>query len=537
MSFDTVKRLRAENRMEESYALSHQMLQKNPEDIWLKRSHAWSIYYMIKKHVQAGENQRAKLYLQQFDALQMPEDEKLLYERMAYFQKLLESDYLKIKQLIKEDKVSEAFDLQLSSDGDISEPLSWAMYYLLRALNKEKNQNWKEFLERWDAYRGRVKVEKKLVYKLIIQELIKVPEQTWAGLSQAETLEFFWLFQQLDQEDFEKAEVEGKKLISLAERLHISYSKALIRERSGAEKISAYITDVVEKELENYPSMQYVPYFKAKLLLSLGDREKGLHAFRPFAVKKQREFWVWQVYAEAFEEDKEMYLACLCRAMTCKTKPEFLCGIKERLVTFLIGEGDYALAKSELEDLLEVRERNGWGKRHHHVAWVHSGWYTKTDGKKLDYKELAKFSDQLLHEGIFEKRQALVTHVNKQKNVFGFLLGPGDSGFGKYSSVPEEGRVYELELKKGKKGFYEVRAAKLMDADHLIPGLMEKVSGRFKKIAGKKSGFVGNVFVSESDAAKYGLKEGEIIDGIAVANIVPGKNSLGWRILRVNKTD
>jgi len=83
MSIAEVKNLRNLNRFEDAYRMSLLDMETNQGDIWMKRNHAWSIYYMIKKHVQAGESQKAKNFYLEFKKMKMPKDEKLLYETMV----------------------------------------------------------------------------------------------------------------------------------------------------------------------------------------------------------------------------------------------------------------------------------------------------------------------------------------------------------------------------------------------------------------------------------------------------------------------
>lgn len=539
MSISEVKNLRNQNKFEEAVKMSGLDLDAKPGDLWLRRNHSWSLYYMIKKHVQAGEPEQAKRYYALFESLAMPEEETLIHERMGYFKKVLSANYVSSKQLVQEGKYEEAFDLHAGDEHAKSEQLAWALYYLARGQNKSKNPDKAAFLSRLGIFRGKVEPEHQLVYKLLVQELIKIPQEYWVNINLSENLEFLGLFEALDPEDFEKQEYEGKKLISLAERLHIAYSKALIREKASGAKIKRYITEIVEAKLEQHRGMLYVPYFKAKLLLEIGDRKEGMQAFLPFARKKQGEFWVWQVFAEYYQEEDELYLSCLSKALCCKVKPEFLSGIKERLIAHLVRIGDFDWAKTELDELLQIRDKQGWGMRSLHRSQIESAWYaqakqTTTKDKYEGYKGKA---EELLGNGSGPSDQKIpivVEFVNEGKRVFSFVTKDKVKGFGKYAVKPELGALYLLEGSAGEGGFFKVNQLKpFSDAESMLH-LRKEVRGKLKQNHGKSFGFVEGVFVNPALIQQHKLSDGEEIEGVALYGTVRGKEEMAWRLIGIN---
>ncbi|SDA64491.1 hypothetical protein SAMN03080617_01523 [Algoriphagus alkaliphilus] len=545
MSLAEVKNLRNQNRYEDAYRLSKSDLESKPEDIWMKRSHTWSIYYLIKKHVQAGESAQAKRFYAEFEALQMPPDETLIYERMAYFREVLSANYIAAKQLIQEGKFEEAFDLHAAAESPKSEQLAWSLYYLVRNQNKSKKPETAVLMHRLDFFKKNATPQKLLVFKLLLQELIKLPAELWSDTPLTQYLEFLGFFDLLDTEDYEKQDYEGKKIISLAERLHIAFSKALIREKASKARVEDYLRQIVEPLLEPHKGMLYVPYFKAKLLLEIGDRVEGLAAFMPFARKKQGEFWVWQVFAEYYHSDPELYLSCLCKAMTCRTKPEFLSGIKERLITHLIQAEDYDWAKSELIQLMKLREKQGWGSRTSHRAWINSPWYTAgleipLRGKYENYltpaeKLLGGRSDSTSSEELL----VVVDNLNPDKNMLNFLTRDKKKGFGKYQGIkPEVGGLYLIRGAGGGDGFYKIESLqKAEDRQEEMIHLRKQVSGTLLKKPGQSFGFVSGVFVSPGMIQAYELNENEALEGVAVYGPVKGKDTWAWRMVKMIKPE
>lgn len=530
---NAIKLLRAENRHEEAYKLSASDLQVKPGDLWARRNHSWSLYYMIKKHVQAGEVAQARHFLEEFSAMGMGADEVLLHERMAYFIRVLDAGYLTAKQLVGEGKFSEAFHLQVGTDSPDLEQVAWTVYYLLRSHNKTGKPDKVTTGGILRQFREISESSKKLVFKLILQEVIKSPTDLWGSESQVLYLEHLGLFDVLDEEDFQKQEWEGKKIISLAERLHIAYSKALLGEKVDSAKIGAYLTDIVEARLEKFPGMLYVPYFKAKLLLGVGDRDAGIRAFLPFAKKKSDEFWVWQVFAEAYEGEGEVYFSCLCKAMTCKTKPEFLCGIKERMIAYFVKSGQYAWAKSELYTLLEIRNGQGWGLRSTHRDYLQSDWYNKTTAEAINYPEHTGAAEALIGIGRLGSYEVIVSHINTAKNLFGFLTADKRQGFGKYRQEPELWQVYLLEGRFGTGDFFEVK--KLQKSETGEHTLLRQVQGKFTKQSHNAFGFVSGIFVDPQLVASRKLQHNDEVRGRAVLAPVKGKSEWSWKMVTIGE--
>jgi hypothetical protein len=533
MNQQYLKQLRAENRFEEAYKLTKEELKKNPDDIWNKRNHSWSIYYLIKKHVKAGQTAQANHYLQEFNTLQMPSDETLLHERMGYFTRVLDEGYLQVKSLVADGKYAEAYQVEIQKQEPDIEQLTWIAYYLLRSHNKEGKPNVSESLSILDMFFKDYQPSKKLVCKLILQELVKTAPDFWQDKRQSEYLEKAGFFRILEEDDFQKQEWEGKKIISLAERLHIAYSKALLRENADKEKISNYIEEVVEPLLEKYPVMQYVPYFKAKLLLGLGDKDSGLSAFLPFAKKKAGEFWVWQVFAEAHENDPELFFSCLCKAMTCNTKPEFLSNIQEKLIAYLIQQGKYAEAKSELEKLLKLREQKGWGMKNVHRQYLNSDWFVEHNARPLAYEAHITQAESLLGIKPVQTLDIVIHHVNMEKKVFGFFADNQISGFAKFLEAPRLWDIYRVEGSFENGDFFHLKKIeRTKDQNHT---LLIKIKGKFIQQPNKKYGFVNNVFVEPSLVSKFSLKHNDQVMGAALLAPVKGKKDWAWKMITIDE--
>lgn len=115
-----------------------------------------------------------------------------------------------------------------------------------------------------------------------------------------------------------------RKIPSLAERAYTAYARKLLEgepvDQFGnnraidRDRINIAIScPGLEQLIEQHPDLLYPPYYKAKLLLLMGDEEDALSAALPFARQKKNEFWVWELMAEIFHDDDELLMACYCK--------------------------------------------------------------------------------------------------------------------------------------------------------------------------------------------------------------------------------
>lgn len=76
MSFDEIKKLRKEGKLEESLQIALAAYQQNSEDIWNKRSLAWIYYDFAKSYAQKNKVDDFLEIIQKIKELELPKDEK-----------------------------------------------------------------------------------------------------------------------------------------------------------------------------------------------------------------------------------------------------------------------------------------------------------------------------------------------------------------------------------------------------------------------------------------------------------------------------
>ena len=435
MSFKEIKLLRKEGRLDEALEMATQALEEDAENIWNKRAAAWVYYDYIKMYSYPNSFDDFKLNLLKVKDLQLPADENMLFDNMAWkigsflfnLQKQEHVDYGKINEI-----------LDLVKEFHFTKP-SEAYSFIYKSFHKGY-QNWSHYLEFAD----------------------------------------WWNFDNFRSEDYLKEEFNNKKIMSIVEQAFIAYSKKLLegnpvdpfgqKRVADKEKIKVFLPKL-DRIIDEYPEYQYPPYFKAKLLLALGDDENILSSFLPFAKQKRNDFWVWEVMAEIFSDDKEIQFACYSKALSLKTPEDFLIKLRQKFAGMLVERKMYNEAKSEIQKVIFIREKKEWRLPNQITQWMEEKWYksatSKNDNKGL-YLEHIKKAEEILFQDIPEEI-IVVEFVNVNKNILNFVKDKQKFGFFNYSGhldKPKIGDILKVKFNgQAQNSFYKIVSAKKVGSD------------------------------------------------------------------------
>src|SRR5690606_1687443 len=292
--------------------------------------------------------------------------------------------------------------------------------------------------------------------------------QNWSGyLSFAD----WWNFENFQSVDYLKEEYNGKKIMSIAEQAYIAYSKKLLEgvpvdplgqnKVINKEKIQTFLPEL-DAIIEKHPDYQYPPYFKAKLLLATGRDENVLSAFIPFAKQKRNDFWVWELMAELFQEDKEIQFACYCKALSLKTPEDFLVKIRQTFADMLIKRSMYNEAKTEIQKVMATREKHEWRLPNQITQWTEQDWYKSATAKKNNhdlYSAHIKVAEEILFQDTPEEL-IVVEFVNENKGMLNFVKDKEKFGFFNYAghlTKPQVGDIVKVRFNgEGQDGFYKI---------------------------------------------------------------------------------
>jgi len=287
-----------------------------------------------------------------------------------------------------------------------------------------------------------------------------------------------------------------------------------------------------------HPEYQYPPYFKAKLLLAIGDKENSFSAFLPFAKKKRNDFWVWDALADAFSE-KEKKIACFCKALSLKTPEDYLVKTRQKLADLLINEKKYDEAKTEIEQIIKVRENNKWKIPPIIKQWQKQDWYSSAKSlgnNKEFYLRHAGEAEEVLFDDIPEEI-VVVEFINKNKHILNFVKDKAKNGFFNYESLlkdPQIGDILSVRIKSvGNEGFYKAITVKQMPRSTETSAIKE-FEGRINIIPPHNFGFVDDVFFEPNIINNNNIAENQPIKGSAILSFNKNKKEWGWKAFEVN---
>lgn len=350
----------------------------------------------------------------------------------------------------------------------------------------------------------------------------------------------WWDFSNFREEDFECDIVNGRKMpTSLAENAHLAYARTLLALRD-MDGIAAFLPKLQEFS-DKHPDMMFPNYYRCKLLLATGNNgENTLATILPFVRKKKTEFWAWQLLAEIFVNDNEKHLACLLRAVNCRTKEEFLVRIYLMLAKIFRGNGHYADARYYLDKHIQVKNNTQTRISDEVYAMKSESWYNEAANQQpsfaIDY--MAITDDLLFHD--VKETYAVVSFVNTDKKIANVIYGKEKTGYFKYDrfmknvrvgdalniridSITPEGRMNLYSAKKADNAvetdFYKTFSGSIT-SNHAQTAFFLNVEG--------ESCYIPSNFISKNN-----LNVGDEISVLALYSYNKNKDSWGWSCVKV----
>ncbi len=493
MSFKEVKILRQEGNLKKALSLAKTDLEKNEEDIWNKRSIAWVYYDLLKKSLVENDLKKFLSCLFSIKSIDLPNKEQMIFDSCAWSVG---------KILFANNNISPSYLDQLYKtikDFEFSKPKE-SYSYLLKAFKKHAD-NWENFFE----------------------------FVSWWDLNN---------FMPKDYENFVLD--NGNKIPSLAESIYIAVAKILLQ-KNNPKKIREFIP-VIANASNTYKNMQYPPYYYAKLLLALGDREHFIEAFLPFAKRKQQNFWVWDLMSENFAKDSDEYFSCLCKSLLCGAPDKFTGGVREKIAGTYVKKQMFAEAKYEYKKIIDSRKKEGWSLRDKHIAWQKLSWWDNTDATKSNratYEKHLSVAESLLYANIAEE-VLVVTRVNKEKSVFNFIVSKDKYGFSSYRKLrisPKEAQIYAVrfaEKTDSKSSFYTILSLKETDKQ-ANNEIHKDVQGNLRINIGNSFGFIKDVFVPPHIIKNNNLKNNDALSVVAINSYNSKRKAWGWNVITIKK--
>jgi hypothetical protein len=466
--------------------------------LWAKRNISWVLYEHLKQSSSLGHFDEFIIWIEKIKKLQLPEEEKILFEQLSWqigkiAYGLTKSNMEEYKGILLFETI-QSFHFPKPSEG---------YSYLFKALHKllKDTDKYNQFADWWD-------------------------------------------FKNFRPEDFQKGKMSnGKEVMAIAEQAYIAYTKHLLPQQTqhgevvfNKEKAENFLP-VLSQVVDDYPQFQYPAYFKAKLLLALGNKDNMLESLLPFAKKKRNDFWVWQILAEAFSSDEEKVFACYCKALSCKSPEEMLVSLRQKMARMLISRKLYNEARTEIDLLVHARTEHGFKIPAEVTNWQAMDWYKKALQSKSNfgfYKAYIPIAEALLFSDVPEE-SVIVEFVNADKKILNFISSETKFGFLKYDrffSDVKVGDTLKVRFQGGSnEGMHQLYTAIKVNDDAFKKQFMKELQGVVRIPFGKSFGFMDDVFIHPSLVTKYKLTDGVQFTGKAIKSYNQEKKQWGWKLL------
>lgn len=506
-----IRDLRKAGKLEEAHALGVTQLENNPDDIWVKRDYAWVCYDLAKLAIESSDKETFLEQLANIAKLGFDNDETILGESVMRLVNRWGYNHI-VNITNNQERATATKDLVVVTEG------------LPKQFPSEVNSS---FI-RW-------------VHRCAKDDLLYVSIMRRVGLDT------------FSASDYQSVEYQGKKVMPLAEQVHIAYAKGLLAviDRLGnithSKSLDEYMNEArtylerLEQLLISHPEYQYTLYYIAKIMQALGKNDKVVEHLIPFARKKSKDFWVWQTMAKAIENaDKDIAMSCCCKGLLCRADEDKIVGLREQAAIIFANKGFYNEAKTELEIVAAVRQKY-WGKGISNdavMSIIHSPAYKsaqRNENNVAFYRRNVSLADELVYED--DAQLILITYVNKEKQVANFITTDDKVGFFSYKKVikgqPAKGDVYKIAWATIKKQCHIASWCKKQDNPEGNTTFYKQVAGIVNIQINRAFGFIDNYYISPEIVSKYNLHNGDTIRGIVAKSYDKKKEKFNWCLHRI----
>ncbi len=500
MSASEIKALRKDGRMKEAFAMANAELQAEPDNIWSKRNISWVYYEYAKQFAEKGDLTGFLKCLESVKALELPPEDVMLFDTMA-----------------------------------------WQIGKIVYRSIDEQNSHMNELLQIFHITQNFSFTKPSPAYSFLFKAFHKAFKNHGSYLQVAD----WWGLDNLGPEDYRlELMPDGDRIMALAERAYINYAKHLLPQTDHFGQLTfnkvcveAFLPRLTAL-IESHPEYLYPPYFNAKLLLALGDKEHMHAKLLPFARKKSGDFWVWDILAEAFSEDKESVFACYCRALLCRSSEEMLVSLREKMAALLIERKMFDEARGEIDKLVDARNKKGWKVPKSIQDWMASEWYKVAQPLMSNeglYKRHEFQADALLYADIPEEA-VIVEFVNTNKKMLSYLAAGDRLGFFKYERFLDKVKIGDILNVRfqdyGGEAPSRVFTVIKADDNEIRRQFIKPIDDIVKIRADQPFGFVDDVFIPPDVVSDLKLVNGMHVKGNAIKTYDKKKARWGWKYLK-----
>lgn len=241
--------------------------------------------------------------------------------------------------------------------------------------------------------------------------------------------------------------------------------------------------------------------------------------------------------SEIYKEDIETCLACLLRAVHCKTQEKFLGKVRMKIASIYLSRTDYSRAKYHIEQITQCYMEEGWHLPYEVQNWTRESCMlnaTVDESDSIDYKRI---TDGILLKGT-NKSIAIVMAIDAVNKRVVIIYGEKKRAVVKIKKMNiKEGTLLNIYWIPAQNGEIKIVKAELIKDEIVNCPYIKRISGSVLKSANKSFAFVKgqniDCYIHPKKVEKYNLKGGETVTVLAVYNYNKGKEEWSWTCMSV----
>jgi predicted Zn-dependent protease len=550
-----ITRLRKAGQLEAASTLAQELLAQQPGDRWVQQAYGWVLYAQAKQHLEADAAAAARACLAAFDALGLPPEEALLHERFGYVRVQADERVQQAAALSKAKQYREALQIlwrifrrepALAAVPALHAKLGWEIWHLLRALPAEPQAAWRQVAGLAGMYRQLSLLPRpSLGHSMVLSELLRLPPGLRERFDFLDWFRFWKIPDDFEERDWQPYLAEGRSYPSMAEKACNAWCKALANARHlPAEELEEALARI-EAVAQQQPAFVWLPYYLGKIRIAhSASLAAAREALLPFVRHKHTEFWAWDLLADTWAgpspEEQAQREACWCRALLCRTEPQFLVKVRLRLAQALAAREAWAEAKYEIEEVIALKTARKEQVPGTARLWSQAPWYAAAEkparGAQLDYyRQQAAAAEALVFAENLREGVGVIEHIDQNTGTAYFALEPEVRGrfalrrFRKLSFAPGDFlRLRLLKVEKHGRAFWEVLSLEQTD-EWPVKEICRRFEGPFRQFGQHPVGTVGKAFVPAALARALGLRDGEPAAVRAVWAFDVKREQWGWK--------
>jgi tetratricopeptide (TPR) repeat protein len=393
----------------EAYQMGQELVRNNPNDPWNIKALAYCLVDLIKDASNRNDDNSLRSFVSELNGLDIDQNDEILV-RSVNHAKGLGNPQTKIiadaKALSKQGRHHDAVNAyrtalrSFPSDISVYEGLGWELYRVGKDIFGTEKIDVFKAKQLLNEYIKLKNERPSRLHSLFLRYADKLIGSE--GFNLVAFLRF-WDLNNLTHEDYEPYQADnGKSYPSVAEKVIQHAAKDGLSRH--IEDDMKYILPYVDNAISTFPENFWLTYYKAKLLLGVGQNREAYEFSLSVAKAKLNEYWAWDLLAETLiGTDTEKAFGCYSKALTCRSDEKFLANVRMKFADLLIQKSLYREAKYEIDQAIKSREQEGWKLTETQLQYKNAEWYQNTTATKDNrdfYKQHTAIAEALLFDSL-----------------------------------------------------------------------------------------------------------------------------------------